>query len=190
MLRAEESSMSPKHTKILKKKETLYAGRVFSVERHHVVELNGSRSTKDIVRHPGSAVILPVLDDGTIVLIRQFRVAINEEVWELPAGTRDGKETFLQTARRELREETGFRAAKWKKLVDYFPSPGFLNERMAIFVAGNLEAGSASPEEDEEICVKPVSMKRALGMIKDGQICDSKTLIGILYWQTFGKHSK
>ena len=182
--------MSPKHTKILGKKETLYAGRVFSVERQHVVEPNGSHSTKDIVRHPGSAVILPVLDDGAIVLIRQFRVAINQEVWELPAGTRDDKETFLQTARRELKEETGFRAAKWKKLVDYFPSPGFLNERMAIFVARDLEAGSASPEEDEQISVKPVSMKGAVRMIKEGKICDSKTLIGILYFQTFGRHSK
>ena len=180
--------MHLKHSKVLVKKETLYTGRVFSLERHHVVEPNGSRSTKDIIRHPGSAVILPILDDGKMVLIRQFRVAINEEVWELPAGTRDPKETFLQTARRELKEETGFRAAKWNKLVDYFPSPGFLNERMTIFLARNLKAGEATPEEDEQITVQPVSLKRGLQMIERGQICDSKTLIGLLFWQKFGKY--
>jgi ADP-ribose pyrophosphatase len=165
----------------------LYSGKVFSLERHLVLDKTGKISPKDIVRHPGSAVILPVLDDGRIVLIRQYRVAIDTDVWELPAGTRDPKETFLQTARRELREETGYRALRWKKLVEYFPSPGFLNERMAIYLASGLRAGAAALEADEEISTHPVSVEQALRMIQAGDICDSKTLIGILFWQKFGK---
>ena len=166
--------------------EVIYSGKVFSLERHQITDATGRIDRKDIIRHPGSAVILPVLDDGKIVLIRQFRVAINTEVWELPAGTRDPKETFLQTARRELREETGYRASTWQKLVEYFPSPGFLNERMAIYLASGLKAGAAAPEADEEISTHPVSVGESLRMIERGSICDSKTLIGILFWQKFG----
>lgn len=165
--------------------EQLYAGKVFSLERHRVLEASGKYVSKDIIRHPGSAVILPILDDGRIVLIRQYRVAIGAIVWELPAGTRDPRETFLQTARRELKEETGFRAANWKKLVEYYPSPGFLNERMAIFLATGLKAGRANPEEDEQITTHPTSPAAALRMIRSSQICDSKTLIGILFWLKF-----
>ena len=101
------------------------------------------------------------------------------------AGTRDPKETFLQTARRELREETGYRAARWEKLVEYYPSPGFLNERMAIYLASGLRAGAAALEADEDISTHPVSVSKALQMIQAGLICDSKTLIGILFWQKF-----
>jgi ADP-ribose pyrophosphatase len=179
--------MTVKRTRLLGKPEILYSGRVFSVERQHVLEPNGTQATKDIVRHPGSAVILPIFDNGKILLIRQFRVALKAEVWELPAGTRDSSETFLQTARRELQEETGFRATSWRKLVEYFPSPGFLNERMAIFVARGLQSGKASPEDDEQITVEPVSMDRAVRMMRSGQIQDSKTLVGILFWHKFGK---
>lgn len=165
--------------------EVIYSGKVFTLERHRVLEANGSYSSKDIIRHLGSAVILPVLDDGKIVLIRQFRVAINTELWELPAGTRDPKETFLQTARRELKEETGYRATRWNKLVEYYPSPGFLNEQMVIFLARGLKAGQAAPEDDEQITSHKVSLATALRMIRAGQICDSKTLIGILFWLKF-----
>lgn len=167
--------------------EVLYAGKVFSVERHRVHEADGSYSSKDIVRHPGSSVILPVTDDRKIILIRQYRVAISTEIWELPAGTRDPRETFLQTARRELREETGYRASRWQKLLEYFPSPGFLNESMAIFLAEGLKPGPASPEADEQITVHAVSLTKALQMIREGKICDSKTIIGLLYWQKFAR---
>ncbi|MSO19022.1 MAG: NUDIX hydrolase [Acidobacteria bacterium] len=173
------------HAEKLGASEILYSGRVFSLERHRVREPNGLLATRDIIHHPGSSVILPVLPDGNVVLIRQYRIAINCEIWELPAGTRDPKETFLQTAKRELTEETGYRARRWKKLVEYFPSPGFLNERMAIYLADQLVPGQATPEDDEQITVHRFSFERALQMIRTGQICDSKTLIGLLYWKQF-----
>ena len=127
-------------------------------------------------------VILPLLDDGRVCLIRNRRIAVGEELIELPAGTIDPGEDPLETARRELTEETGYQAEHWQSLHEFWMSPGILNERMHLFVATGLKSGPASPEEGEQIrrCSSPGAEARAL--IDAGQIRDAKTLAGLLYY--------
>src|ERR1700690_3280326 len=122
--------------------------RVLEVQREKVIEPSGLEATRDIIVHAGSVVVLPVLADGGIVLIRQYRHSVEQYLWELVAGRRDGEESFVAGARRELREETGYTAGKMKLLLDLFPSPGFLRENMAIFLATGLKKGEASQEPD------------------------------------------
>jgi len=160
---------------------------VFSVWRHEAVEPGGMRVTRDVVHHHGSAVILPRFSDGRIVLVRQYRLAAGAELWELPAGTVDEGETPLQTARRELAEETGYRSSKWRKLAAFYPSPGIIAERMTLFLAENIRPGAARPEADERIAVESFAMRALLRMMRDGEICDAKTLVGLLYWRQWGE---
>jgi len=128
-------------------------------------------------------VILATLEDGRVLLVRQFRFAAGQSLWELPAGTRNRGETALATARRELAEETGYRAASWRKLIEFFPSPGILDETMTLFLARRIRPGAASPEGDERIRVESFARAQWQGMIRSGQIRDGKTLVGLLYWQ-------
>ena len=160
----------------------LFQGRVFAVRRHTLEEPGGVRVVRDLVHHPGSAVILPVLPNGHILLIRQFRLAVGASIWELPAGTMDPGETPQQTARRELAEETGYRSSRWKKLVTFYPSPGLLSERMHLFLARQARSGTARPEEDERISVQSFPLTRLMRMIREGRILDAKSLLGLLFW--------
>jgi ADP-ribose pyrophosphatase len=159
--------------------------RVFDVQREKVIEPSGLETTRDIIVHPGSVVVLPVLPDGRIVLIRQYRHSVEQYLWELVAGRRDGDESFVEGARRELREETGYTAGKMQLLVDLFPSPGFLRENMAIFLATGLNKGEASPEPDERITQKVVTLREAERWVRGGKIRDGKTVAGILYYSKF-----
>ncbi|HWP84241.1 MAG TPA: NUDIX hydrolase [Terriglobia bacterium] len=160
----------------------LYQGKVFSLRRHIVEEPGGVRVLRDVVHHPGSAVILPVFSDGRILMIRQYRLAAEAALWELPAGTMDPGETPLQTARRELAEETGYRSRRWRKLLEFYPSPGLLAERMHLFLARNIEPGVARPEVDEKIRTRTFALPQLLRMIDHGKIVDAKSLAGLLYW--------
>ncbi|MBI2816426.1 MAG: NUDIX hydrolase [Acidobacteria bacterium] len=161
--------------------ELIFQGRVFSVRRHSVVEPGGVRVRREIVHHNGSAVMLPRFADGRVLLIRQFRFAAGSALWELPAGTIDPGETPLQTARRELEEETGYHAKSWRKLLVFYPSPGLLTEKMTLFLASDIRPGTAKPEDDEQIEVRPYSMAKALALIERGKIRDAKTIVGLLY---------
>lgn len=163
--------------------QTVFRGKVFSVVRHAVVEPGGVAVVREVVHHKGSAVILPVLEDGRVVLIRQYRLAAGSALWELPAGSLDRGETALAGARRELAEETGYRSSSWRKLVEFFPSPGILDERMALFVARKVRPGEASPESDERIEIEAFGTEQWQAMIRSGQIRDGKTLVGLLYWK-------
>jgi ADP-ribose pyrophosphatase len=165
-----------------KKDELIFEGRVFSVRRHSVKEPGGAQVTREIVHHNGSAIMLPLFDDGRVVLIRQFRLAAGQQLWELPAGSIDKGETPLQTARRELIEETGYRAKSWRKLVQFYPSPGISTEKMTLFLASGIRPGTAQPEEDEHIEVRPFPWAEALKMIDTGKIRDGKTILGLLYF--------
>jgi ADP-ribose pyrophosphatase len=159
--------------------------RVFDVQREKVIEPSGVEATRDIIVHPGSVVVLPVLPDGRIVLIRQYRHSVQQYLWELVAGRRDGDESFVSGARRELQEETGYMARSMRLLVDLFPSPGFLRENMAIFLATGLKKGAANPEPDERITQTIVTLREAEKRIRSGKIRDGKTVAGILYYSKF-----
>ena len=165
--------------------EMIYQGRVFGLRRDEVLEPSGVRATREVVTHPGSVVVLPVLANGKIVLIRQYRHATRQYLWELVAGRKEPEETPEQGAARELLEETGYRAKKLKVFLQFFPTPGFLEEKMFLLLAEGLTAGKAEPEEDEKIEVRAFSVTELKQMMKKGVLQDAKSLAGILYYLTF-----
>jgi len=182
-------SSAPRRTqkaKILSSK-TIYEGAVFGIRRDEVIEPGGVRTTREVVTHPGSVVVLPVLPDGRILLIRQYRHATRQHMWELVAGRMDPGETPRQAAARELMEETGYRAKRFRVFLDVFPTPGFLEERMYILLAEDLTAGEARPEEDEKIVSRAYNRKQLEGMIRTGKLRDAKSIAGILYYLRFLK---
>jgi ADP-ribose pyrophosphatase len=165
--------------------EAVFHSRVFDVQREKVAEPNGVKATRDIIVHPGSVVVLPVFSDGRILLIRQYRQSVGQYLWELVAGRRDGDESFVAGAHRELQEETGYTARSMRQLLDVFPSPGFLREKMVIFLAQGLTKGAANPEPDEKITQRIFSLREALRWISSGKIRDGKTVAGILYYAQY-----
>jgi len=163
----------------------VYEGPVFGIRRDEVIEPSGVRTTREVITHPGSVVVLPVLPDGRIVLIQQYRYAARQYLWELVAGRIDPGETPKEAAARELIEETGFRAKRLRVFLDVFPTPGFLEERMFILLAEGLTAGEAEPEEDEKIISRAYSRKQLEEMIRGGKLRDAKTVAGILFYFRF-----
>jgi ADP-ribose pyrophosphatase len=164
--------------------KTVYTAPVFRVTSDEVVEPSGVKVRRDIVRHPGSVVILALderKDEPSVLLIQQYRYAASQELWELPAGRIDEGEDPLTAAKRELTEETGYFAAEWKQALYYFSSPGFLDETMTIFAARNLRKGKASPEEDEFITCKLLPLGKAVQWVMSGKIQDGKAIAGILW---------
>jgi ADP-ribose pyrophosphatase len=176
--------MAKGKAKILKS-TVVYEGPVFGVRRDEVLEPGGMRATREVVTHSGSVVVLPVLDDGRVVLIRQYRHAARQYLWELVAGRIDAGETPKRAAARELLEETGYRAKRFSVFLDVFPTPGFVEERMFILLAEGLKAGEAQPEEDEKIEVRTYSVKELKQMIRGRRLRDAKSVAGILYYLTF-----
>lgn len=165
--------------------EMVYEGSVFGVRRDEVIEPSGIHATREVVTHSGSVVVLPVLPDGRIVMIRQYRHATRQFLWELVAGRMDEGETPREGAARELIEETGYRARKFQIFLDVFPTPGFLEERMYILLAEGVTPGTAEPEEDEKITVNAFTHKELLSMIRRGKLHDAKSVAGILYYLQF-----
>src|SRR5947209_8239441 len=154
----------------------------FSVVRRSRQLGDGTIHSREIVVHPGAAVILPLVDADRVCLIRNYRVAVDEELIELPAGTIDHGEDPLETACRELLEETGYSAGSCEKVHEFWVSPGILNERMHLFVARNLAPGPSRLEPAEQIKTLVVSWREALEMIDGRQIHDAKTIIGLLFY--------
>jgi ADP-ribose pyrophosphatase len=161
-----------------------YRGPVFSVTTDEVEEPGGVRARRDVIHHSGSVVVLAV-DDSTrtprVLLERQYRHAANGYLWELPAGRIDPGERELAAAKRELLEETGYSAQKWRRILKFFASPGFVAETMSVFLATGLRAGEAQPEEDEVIYKRMVSLPVALRMVLNGTIRDAKTISSVLW---------
>lgn len=164
---------------------TLYSGRVFGVRRDQVIEPGGVEATRDVVVHPGSVVVMPVFPGGRVLLIRQYRHSVGCFLWELVAGRIDRGESPLTAARRELAEETGYTARRYRKLMDLFPTPGFVTERMVVFAAEGLREGQARPEEDERITSCIVKLREAEKWIRSGKIRDAKSVAAILYYLRF-----
>jgi ADP-ribose pyrophosphatase len=165
--------------------QIVYRGQIFGIRRDEVVEPSGVRTSREMITHPGSVVVLPVLADGRVVLIRQYRHAARKFLWELVAGRIDKGESPRQAAARELIEETGYRAKRFRLYLDFFPSPGFLEERMFIFLASGLQEGQASPEDDEKIEARAYGRKQLEQMIQKRIIRDGKTIAGLLYYFRF-----
>lgn len=173
-----------KQAKTLRSK-TVYTGSVFGVRRDEVLEPTGVRATREVITHPGSVVVLPVLADGRIVMIRQYRHATRQFLWELVAGRIDHGESVRHAAARELIEETGYRAKRLRVFLDVFPTPGFLEERMYILLAEGLREGQATPEDDEKITVKIFARKELEKMMRGGKLRDAKSIAGLLYYFRF-----
>jgi ADP-ribose pyrophosphatase len=165
--------------------KVVYEGPVFGIRRDEVLEPSGVRATREVITHPGSVVVLPVLPDGKIILIRQYRHATRQFLWELVAGRIDDGEAPRQAARRELIEETGYRAKSFKVFLDVFPTPGFLEERMYILLAEGVTPGDAQPEEDEKIVSRAYSVAELKEMIRKGHMRDAKSVAGILFYINF-----
>ncbi|HEY2171914.1 MAG TPA: NUDIX hydrolase [Candidatus Angelobacter sp.] len=163
---------------------TAFRGPVFSVMTDEVEEPGNVRARRDVIRHSGSIVVLPLDDSGRkplVLLERQYRYAAGRRMWELPAGRVDPGENHLAAAKRELIEETGYTASRWQKALFFYVSPGFLDESMTVYLASGLKKGVAQPEEDERIAVRFFSLHQAVRMATSGKIIDAKT-IASLFW--------
>src|SRR5882762_1149402 len=165
--------------------EIIYKGPVFSVRRDEVLEPGGVRAIREVITHPGSVVVLPVLPDGRILLIRQYRHATRQYLWELVAGRMDPGETPKAAAARELIEETGYRAKRLRVFLEVFPTPGFLEEKMFLLLAEDVKPGPASPEDDEKIVSAVYSPQKLEQMIHAGKLHDAKSVAGLLYYFRF-----
>lgn len=172
-----------------------YSGPLFRVLSEEIREPNGKHVNRDIIRHNGSVVILAIdksksKKDPLVLIERQYRHAAQQFLYEVPAGKLENAEDHLDAAKRELLEETGFQAKKWTKLVRYFASPGFLGEWMQVFLAEDLTAGEAHPEEDESFELQFVPLSELLRLIGEGKILDGKTIIAATFYARYATHRK
>jgi ADP-ribose pyrophosphatase len=175
----------PEKTARILKSEVIYEGKAFGVRRDELIEPSGVRTVREVVTHPGSVVVLPVLPDGKIVLVRQYRHATGRYLWELVAGRMESGEDPKAGAARELIEETGYRGKQFTVFLDVFPTPGFLEERMYLLLAEGLTAGKAEPEEDEKLTVRAYTMSQLERMIRSGELRDAKSIAGLLFYFRF-----
>jgi len=158
----------------------IYRGRIISLRVDEIRLPSGRTTTREIVDHPGAVVIVAVDQSDRVILVRQYRAAVAKFTLEVPAGTREPNETPEFCARRELTEETGMTAKTWQRLVNFYSTPGFTNEYLSVFVATDLEVAGGHPEEDESIQREWVDLAAIPGMISAGEICDAKTIAGLL----------
>jgi ADP-ribose pyrophosphatase len=166
--------------------KTIFRGPIFSLVSEEVMEPHNVRVRRNIIRHPGAVVVLAVDDSKGapwVLLERQYRYAAESYLWEVPAGRIEPGENKLAAAKRELREETGFTATKWQKALWFYPSPGFLDETMHVFLAQGLKPGQAQPDEDERIAVRFFPLQQAVQMATSGKIIDGKSIVSILWLQ-------
>jgi ADP-ribose pyrophosphatase len=164
--------------------KTLFRGRVFQLKRDRIIEPGNITATREVVEHPGSVVVLPLLPNGRVILIRQFRYPARKSLWELVAGSMEPGESVIRAARRELLEETGYRARLIKPVISFYSSPGFLTERMHLVEARDLTFTKANPEPDERIEVREFSRGQVKTLLREKRIRDGKTLVGLL-WNSF-----
>ena len=171
----------------------MYQGSFFDVRRDRVRLPDGEVGELEIIRHPGAVAVLPVYrpgewaggDEAAVVLLRQYRYAAGGWIWEVPAGKLDGDEGPEACALRELEEEAGLRAASLQRLTSIYTTPGFTDERIDLYVAMGLSSGLQAPEDSEFIETETVSVSRAIDLIRDGEIADSKTVCTLLYAAVF-----
>jgi len=160
---------------------TLYSGRAVRLRVDRIRLPSGRETSREIIEHPGSVGILPLLTGSRVLLIKQYRHAVGKTIWEIPAGTMEPGETPVECAGRELEEETGYRARSLKPLFECYAAPGYSMELMRVFLARGLKPTEQKPEEDEIISVEPVGSERAFRMIRSGEIRDAKTICALSY---------
>jgi len=163
----------------------VFTGAKFAVDRVHLTGRDGRTVERELVVHPGAVIVLPVLDDGRVVMIRNQRFAVGERLWELPAGTLEPNEPAADCAGRELIEETGYRADRIEPLTRFYTSPGFTNEEMHAFLATGLTHVGQQLEATEQIEVEIRPMSQVLAMVREGEIADGKTIAALLHYHAF-----
>jgi len=159
--------------------ERLYEGRILNLRVDDVRLDNGKVTRREIVEHRGAAAIVPILEGGEVVLVHQYRYAVSTELLEIPAGTLEAGEEPAACARRELEEETGYRAEEINKILEVFVAPGYSTEKIHIYLAKSLTKTQTKTEEDEKIAIEIVTLPTALGKIQSGEILDAKTIAGL-----------
>lgn len=160
--------------------QKLYTGRTFEVLCDRVVEPSGRIVVRDVVRHSPAVVVFPMLSKNEIILIRQYRYATDEYLWELPAGGIEPGETIQQAGLRELEEETGYLAASLSELFSFYSAPGFTDEKMHVMLASSLTKSTPRPDDDENIEVHIISLEKAYAMLFGGVIIDAKSIASLL----------
>lgn len=163
------------------KSQLLYEGRIIDVRLDTVALPNGKQSTREIVNHPGAVAIIPINDNGELLLVRQFRKALEKEIYEIPAGKLEKGENPDACALRELEEETGFKSDVLEKVASFYTSPGFADELIHIYYTKSLIKGKEQLDEDEFLDLVPVSLDEARSMVSDGRIHDAKTVYAVQY---------
>jgi ADP-ribose pyrophosphatase len=163
----------------------IYNGRVFLLVRENVTLDNGVTTDLDYIEHPGAAAIVPLMNAAEVVLIKQYRHALKQYIWEIPAGTLDPLEGVEACARRELAEETGYSAAEWHKLGEITPVPGYSDERVHLFLASKLSPARQELDPDEVLAIHRLPLAEALEMIAEGSIQDAKSICGLLLAHTW-----
>lgn len=157
----------------------LFQSRIFNVVERTQVGRSGKILKRQVVKHPGAVAIAPILPDGRVLLIEQFRVALQRKIFEIPAGTREVGEDPLSTATRELKEETGYSAGKIERMTAIYTSPGILQEELILYLATDLKPGETALEDGEAIELRPKTWDEIDAMIDNGEIVDAKTLVGL-----------
>ena len=157
----------------------LFQSRIFTVVERMQIGRSGALLRRQVVKHPGAVGIVPILPDGRVLLIKQYRIALEKEIFEIPAGTREPGESPLATAKRELIEETGYRSDAFTQLSTIYTSPGILQEELTLYLATDLEPGESAPEDGERIALTPLEWSEIDDMIRVGEISDGKTLAGL-----------
>ena len=162
------------------KSTMLHAGKMLKYQLDEVVLPNGKKANREVIRHPEAVAVVPFLPDGRIVMVRQYRYPVEQALYEIPAGKLDPGEMPDDCVRRELEEETGYSAGKIRRLSSIFTAPGFCDEKIHIYRADDLTAGRQHTDEDEFIQIQPFTARKIRAMIKKGEICDAKTLCGLM----------
>lgn len=167
-------------------RKTVFRGYVSKLDVLKIKTASGRNLERELIRHPGAVVIIPILKDGRLILIKQLRVSTGRHIWEFPAGTLEKGERTWRCADRELQEETGWKAGRLKQVLDYFPTPGISNEKMYLFIADDLrQANGVNPDPDEELETHILSPVQVEQMIRQGKIIDGKTILGFLYYKRY-----
>ena len=170
--------------------KTIHNGRIFKVVSENITFPNGLSSNMDIIRHPGAAAIVPLADNDSIILLKQYRHAIGGYIWEIPAGTLEENETPERCAQRELVEEAGWSANNWTKLGEIISVPGYSDERIHLFLATDLELAAQNLDQNEILDVYEIKLSDALDMIYNGKIQDGKTIAGLFLTEKYLQNRK